>query len=105
MFKNLIRRWFNDWQDEPRPARLTAIGNVYQAATVAPISNGYIVQWAPDYETKYGAAPIITFCRDAEEIANAIVAHNVGSKLGVQRPITPNPAYEDASAAIRKMSK
>ena len=78
MFKNIIKRWFNDWQDEPRPSRLAHQHHMGVFATISPISNGFLVYW----QQEHIGYPICTYCKTADEISAVIVTHQAKQKLG-----------------------
>jgi hypothetical protein len=76
MFKAIIRHWFHQWEQEPRavPGRQYFEGGM----RVIPIRNGYLVQWGAD---PYGSEAMVSYCKDAKEIAETIISVNTETRL------------------------
>jgi hypothetical protein len=84
MFKSLIRHWFNQWEQEPRAVPSRPSFDV--GMRVIPIRNGYLVQvGAHQYDE-----PALTYCKDAKEIAEAVISIQAETKLAAssQRSIS-----------------
>jgi len=85
MLKRTIKRWFDDWRNEPvrvdrdgrsGPDWLYNHGPMMQ---VYAIENGFVARWY----TPLGDTTTITYCKDAKEIAETIIAQSAKTKLGI----------------------
>lgn len=85
MLKRTIKRWFREWREEPEQAPrikrgpdewLYSHGPMMQ---VYPIENGFVARWF----TPLGDTASLTYCKDAKEIAETIIAQSAKTKIGL----------------------
>lgn len=105
MLKRTIKRWFREWREEPTQAPhikrgpdewLYSHGPMMQ---VYPIENGFVARWY----TPLGDTAALTYCKDAKEIAETIIAQIAKTKLGL--PTHPISGKSTLSGGVSSFSQ